>query len=314
VDEDSTRAQLFNSRQLAAVSGAADYFETWKQEADKGAIVLVERFGGRTIRIDLAFNGGISGLVDNKKIRQALSLAIDRQELVDLAFNGLQVPAFGLLPQGLSLDGRPVRELIPEPLTELAARYVNDTEALRALFREGLEEENYPGSPDSVTLQVITYETVQAQKVLQEYLKQTWEEKLGIHVNIEIITDEGFLYSKIMGNQFDLSISNNITTDYNDPLNWLSIWYSPRGVSFYFGGYRSPEYDAIYDSLGGVSGTQERARIYAAAEKKLIAEDWQVIPLYYGQLEYFVQPYVRGLSFPSLSTPYEFSRAYILEH
>jgi oligopeptide transport system substrate-binding protein len=314
VDEDSTRAQLFNSRQLDAVSGAADYFETWKQDADRGAIVPVERFGGRTIRIDLPFDGGLSGLADNKKIRQALSLAIDRQELVDLAFNGLQVPAFGLLPQGLNLDGKPVRDWIPEPLTELAARYVNDSDALRALFLEGLREEQYSGGPDSVTLQVITYETVQAQKVLQEYLKQTWEDKLGIHVNIEIIADQGFLYSKIMENQFDLSISNNITTDFNDPLNWLSIWYWPRGVSFYFGGYKSPEYDAIYDSLGGVSDTQERAKIYAAAEKKLIAEDWQVIPLYYGQLEYFVQPYVKGLYFPSLSTPYEFSRAYILEH
>jgi ABC-type oligopeptide transport system substrate-binding subunit len=314
VDEDSTRAQLFNNRQLDVVSGAADYFETWKNQAGSGNIVLVERFGGRTVRIDLAFGGGVSGLADNKKIRQALSLAINRRELVDLAFNGLQVPAYGLLPQGLSLDGKAVRELIPEPLTELSARYVKDAEALRSLFREGLKEENHPGGPETVTLEVVTYETVQAQKVLQEYLKQTWEEKLGIHINIEIITDEGLLYSKIMGGQFDLSISNNITTDYNDPLNWLSLWYWPRGASAYFGGYKSPEYDALYDTLRGVTDVRERAAIYGAVEKQLIAVDWQVIPLYYGQLEYFVQPYVKGLYFPSLSTPYEFSRAYILEH
>jgi ABC-type oligopeptide transport system substrate-binding subunit len=314
VDEDSTRAQLFNSSQLDAVSGAVDYFETWKQQTDSGRLVQVERFGGRTVRIDCAFNGGLSGLADNKKIRQALSLAIDRQELVELAFNGLQVPAYGLFPQGLTLNGRPVRESIPEPLAEPAARYVNDTAALRDLFLEGLKEERYSGGLDSVSLQIITYETVQAQKVLQEYLKQTWEEKLGIHINIEIITDEGFLYSKIMGNQFDLSISNNITTDFNDPLHWLSLWYWPRGASAYFGGYRSPEYDAVYASLEGVAEPQRRAEIYAGAEKQLIAVDWQVIPLYYGQLEYFVQSYVKGLYFPSISTPYEFSRAYILEH
>jgi ABC-type oligopeptide transport system substrate-binding subunit len=314
VDEDSTRAQLFNSRQLDAVSGAVDYFDTWKRQADSGAVVLVERFGGRTVRIDLPFNGGLSGLTDNRKIRQALSLAVDRRELVDLAFNGLQVPAYGLLPKGLVIGERPVRELIPEPLTEPAARYVNDIPALQALFIEGLREERYSGGPDSVTLRVITYETTQPQKVLQEYLRQTWEEKLGIHINVEIIADQGFLYSKILGNEYDLSISNNITTDFNDPLHWLSLWYWPRGASVYFGGYNSPEYDAIYRSLEGVSDIRRRVEIYAAAEKKLIAEDWQVIPLYYGQLEYFVHPYVKALYFPSISTPYEFSRAYILEH
>jgi oligopeptide transport system substrate-binding protein len=155
VDEDSTRAQLFNSRQLDAVSGAADYFETWKRQADSGAIVLVERFNGRLARLDFPFNGGIAGLTDNKKIRRALSLAVDRQELVDLAFNGLQVPAYGLLPKGLSLDGKPVRDLIPEPLPELAARYVNDTAVLRNLFLEGLREENLVGGGGGLHLLIL---------------------------------------------------------------------------------------------------------------------------------------------------------------
>jgi ABC-type oligopeptide transport system substrate-binding subunit len=207
-----------------------------------------------------------------------------------------------------------VRELIPEPLAGLSERYVNDTTALRALFQEGLREENYSGSLDSITLKVLTYETVQAQKVMQQYLQQTWEDKLGIHIETEIVTDRGLNMQKIMEDQYDLSISNNITTDYNDPLHWLSLWDHSVGVSAYFGGYNSPEYDAIIASLNGVLDTQKRAEIYAAAEKKLIAEDFQVMPIYYGQLDYFVQSYVKNLHFPAISTTYEFSRAYILEH
>ncbi|MDR1902471.1 MAG: ABC transporter substrate-binding protein, partial [Treponema sp.] len=264
--------------------------------------------------LDFPFTGGITGLTRNKKIRQALSLAIDRQELVDLAFNGLQVPAYGLFPKGLSLDGRPVREFISEPLTELSARYVNDTAALQALFREGLREENYSGSLDSVTLQVFTTDTLQSLKVMQEYLKQTWETKLGIHINIDLVTDGGLTYTKMIENQYDISIGNNLSTDYNDPLNWLSIWSAARGVIIYFGRYESPEYDAILASLNGVTDTRQRAEIYAAAEKKLLAEDWQVAPIYYSQLEYFIHPYVKNFHFTSLCSPYEYSRAYVLEH
>jgi oligopeptide transport system substrate-binding protein len=149
---------------------------------------------------------------------------------------------------------------------------------------------------------------------MQQYLKQTWETKLGIHIEIDLVTDGGLAYTKMLENQYDISIANNLSTDFNDPLSWLSIWYWPRGISFYFGGYKSSEYDAIYDSLWGVSGTQERAKIYAVAEKKLIVEDWQVAPLYYSQLEYFIHPYVKNFHFTSLCSPYEYSRAYILEH
>jgi ABC-type oligopeptide transport system substrate-binding subunit len=314
VDEDSTRAQLFNSSQLDAVSGAVDYFETWKRQADSGAIVLVERFNGRLARLDFPFNGGLAGLTDNKKIRQALSLAIDRQELVELAFNGLQVPAYGLFPRGLSLAGRPVRELIPEPLSELAARYLNDTEALRTLFREGLREENYAGDLDSVSLQVFTTDTLQSLKVMQQYLKQTWEDKLGIHITIDLVTDQGLSYTKMVENQYDISIANNLSTDYNDPLHWLNIWYGPQGAGIYFGGYASPGYDTLIASLNGVADTQGRTDIYASAEKKLLIEDWQVAPIYYSQLEYFIHPYVKNFHFTSLCSPYEYSRAYILEH
>ncbi|MDR1419819.1 MAG: peptide ABC transporter substrate-binding protein [Treponema sp.] len=313
VDEDSTRAQLFNNRQLDVVSGAADYYETWKKQADSGAIVLVEFYNGRLVRLDFPFNGGIAGLTDNKKIRQALSLSIDRQEAVDLAYNGRQVPAYGLLPKGLGFAGRPARDLVPEPLTGLAARYVNDTEALRALFLEGLKEEGYSGGLDSITLQVFTTDTLQPLKVLQEYLKQTWETRLGIHINIDIVADQGLAFTKLAGKQYDIALANNIGADYDDPLFWLSAWHSTGSANTYFGGYNSPEFDALVDSLNGVTDIQKRAETYIAAEKRLIAEDWQVAPIFYTQLDFFIQPYVQNLKFPALS-PYDFTRAYILEH
>jgi oligopeptide transport system substrate-binding protein len=313
VDEDSTRAQLFNNRQLDIVSGAADYYETWKKQADSGDLVLVEYYNGRLVRLDFPSTGGISGLTDNKKIRQALSLAINRQEAVDLAYNGRQVPAYGLIPKGLGFAGRPARELLPEPLTELAARYVHDTEALRNLFLEGLKEEGYPGGLDSVTLRVFTTDTLQPLKVLQEYLKQTWETKLGIHITIDLVVDQGLAFSKMVEKEYDIALANNLGADYDDPLFWLNTWHSTSLASAYFGGYNSPEFDALIDSLAGVTDIPKRAEIYRAAEKKLIAEDWQVVPIFYTQLDYFIQPYVRNLKFPA-GSPYDFTGTYILAH
>ncbi|MDR1588930.1 MAG: peptide ABC transporter substrate-binding protein [Oscillospiraceae bacterium] len=314
VNEDSTRAQLFNAGQLDVVSGAADYFATWKAQADAGEIVRVERFNGRLARLDFPWEGGTTGLTNNLKIRQALSLAIDRQEAVDLAFNGLQLPAYGLYPTGVSISGTPVRELVSEPLTELAAQYVNDDAALRKLFDDGLAEEGFEGTRADVTLSFFTTDVVESLKVLQEYIKQTWETKLGINVNIDLVTDQGLAYQKMLGFEYDVAYSNNISTDYNDPYHWASIWSSTGGTAQYFGGYNSPRYDAALSSLAAESDPAKRAEIYAELERILVAEDYQIVPIYYSQLEYFAQPYIRNFDFTSLVSPYEYSRAYIVEH
>jgi oligopeptide transport system substrate-binding protein len=312
VNEDSTRAQLFNSGQLDVVSGAADYFRAWKSRADVGEITHVKRFNGRLARLDFPWEGGIAGLTDNLKIRQALSLAIDREEAVKLAFDGLQVPAYGFYPKGISLAGTPVREYFNEPLQALVDEYTNDTAALQKLFDEGLDEEGFAGGRENVTLSFFTTETLEPLKVLQEYIMQSWKTKLGVKVRNNLITDRGLESKTRVEGNYDIAFANNLSTDYNDPDIWAKHWYSPNGMTF-LGRYLSPKYDGIYKKLIGETDTDKRAKIYAELERILIAEDYQVAPIYYSQLDYFAQPHIRNFDFTSLVAPYEYSRAYIVK-
>jgi oligopeptide transport system substrate-binding protein len=309
VQESSTRAQLFETGQLDAVTDKSEYVNEWLRRADAGEIEFFERYNARGDFIAVNNPGGVSGLMSNAKVRGALSLAVNRDELVELAYNGLQVPAYGLYPTGLGLNGEEARSLISEPLRPLSETYTEDPAALQELFQEGLDELGYSGTFDSITLSYISQNTDESNKILEQYLVQSWEQKLGIHVKLETIADYGQFYTRVDEGNYDLMSGTN-STDYNDPLCWADYWTTGSGSNAYYGQYYSEEYDKAVASLKGLSDIEKRTQIYADAERLVVAEDFGYIPLNYTKLEFFVQSNLHEFYVLSLSYPYEFSRSY----
>jgi oligopeptide transport system substrate-binding protein len=310
-EEPSTQSLLLESKQLDVAEASADYVDKWKQLADAGQLTYISATYPSVSFI--GFNqhtGGKSGLMNNAKIRLALSLAIDREEYNELIFNGINVPAYGILPFSLQVGDTEFRSVVEEPLKVLTEEYNNDAEKLQTLFKEGLAEEGKSTDLSQITLTFITTGATVEEKSTQEYYKQKWEEKLGIKIDINVLADRSTFVTERDGNNYDL-LANGWNGDYNDPMTFIDLWITGSGYAKYFGGYHNDDYDRIFESLATESDADKRTQIYAELEKNLVADNAGVLPLYYTNKQIFIQSYVKNLSTPLFGTNYEFSRAYI---
>ncbi|MDR2484518.1 MAG: peptide ABC transporter substrate-binding protein, partial [Treponema sp.] len=108
------------------------------------------------------------------RIRKALSMSFDRQELLDKVVKGGQVPAFALAP--------PIGNYKPA-----AGTGYNVAEAKRLLAEAG-----YPNGAGLPGFTII-YNTFDAHKVIAEYLQQVWKNNLGINITLQNMEWAAFL-------------------------------------------------------------------------------------------------------------------------
>lgn len=312
VEEASTKALMFESGQMDVVQGQPNYTEKWQQMAQQNQFKYVE--GSLPSTTLIVFNhktGGASGLVGNAKIRQALSLAVDRQELLDLIY-GRYFPAYGLIPYGMQTGDRNFRENVAEPLKNLYETYNQDNTKLQALFEEGLKELGRNEALSDITITFITVGSTTEDRAFQEYFKQSIESKLGIHLNVNVLADSKLFAAERNENRYDMLL-NGWNGDYNDPMTFMDMWITDSGFSKFFGYYSDATYDKIFDTLNGEMDKTKREQIYAELEQELVVNNAGIIPLYYRDSKVFVQNYVQNLSIPMFGPRLEFSRAYISE-
>ncbi|MGL4568901.1 MAG: peptide ABC transporter substrate-binding protein, partial [Fusobacteriaceae bacterium] len=88
----------------------------------------------------------------NPKVRKAFSMAVNREELNDVLFNGRFVPAYGWVAKGIQIGGKEYREQVGEPLNQLLK---SDTTAVDVL-KEGLKELGLPEDPSQVTINFLS--------------------------------------------------------------------------------------------------------------------------------------------------------------
>ncbi len=310
VDEFATQALLFESQQLDIVEGNQDYTKKWIEMANGGAFQYIQSDYPSVSYICFnQKNGGISGLMQNAKIRQALSLSINREELIDSLYER-NYTGYGIIPYGMVVGDEEFRAIYPEKLRDVYAEYNGDTAKLQALFKEGMAECGINKELSEVTLRYITAGTSSFQKSLQEYWVQTWTKKLGINIEMQVFGDSKLFAADRNNNLYDI-IGMGWNGDYNDPMTFLDLWVTESGYSKFMGWYSSAEYDRILGTLKGVSDAKERAKIYAELENQLVVTDAGIAPYLYGDSINFVQNYVKNFSVPMFGPKYEFSRAYI---
>ena len=102
---------------------------------------------------------------------------------------------------------------------------------------------------------------------MREYLQQTWQQVLGIKVELNTVGDYSLLTAERDAGNFDV-YQGGWFSDYNDPLDYLSTFYTGQYESV-SGGYSNAEYDGLIDSLTGENDNAKRLEIYSQAEQVL---------------------------------------------
>lgn len=223
------------------------------------------------------FNMSKSPLKD-KKVRLALSLALDREKMAEEFLQGGQNKANGLIPYS---DNR---------LSD------NDIEEARKL----LIEAGYVNSADFPELELLI-DNENSHLFLANYLKDEWENKLGIKVKIIPLTWQEKI-TRLQAREYDL-VQLGWSIDYADTTEFLDRYVFRLGQNS--SGWSSTEFDELVKKAHTCTDEKERESIIEQAERILIG-DMVVLPLYDYTRVFAVNGNIDGLYFPPAGAEIEF--------
>ena len=214
---------------------------------------------------------------DNPKLRQALSMAIDRETLTEKIIGRGEVPAYGWVPPGI--ENYEPRQFHYAKLSR-AERHAK----ARQLFREaGFGE----GKPLSIELR---YNTSDAHKRIASAVQFMWQDVLGVQTTL-INEEFQVLLEHIRAREITEVFLSAWTGDYDDAHTFLSVMESddPSNMT----GFDNDEYDSLMDRAATQTDPRVRQAYLEEAETLLLAEH-PVIPLYFFVNKNMVSPRVRG--------------------
>lgn len=318
VDETATQAQLMESQQVDVLKLTdLEYVDQWQSLVDDGTFthVVSDTPSSTYISFDMheEGNGGPSGLMLNAKVRKAIMLAFDREEFNEMFQNGLSTPAYGLVPNSITVNGQEYRSVAGDLLlSDEDEKLADDPDALKALFQEGMEEAGVSGTPEDVTLTTITYDSTTLTANENEWYKQQLADKLGVTLDVEVYPDVSTWKAARDSYQYDFYVMGWYA-DYDDAANFLDLFTSTSPYGKFMGGFSNSGYDALMEQADFSLDESERADLFTKAET-LLMDQAGVCPLYFENAQIYAQSYVKGLSFPLFGADVEFSRAYIAKH
>jgi len=227
----------------------------------------------------------------NKKIRQALGMAIDRQALVDAVLGNGSAPSTGLVPAGTS-DGNGGD--FRKTAGDTQPKY--DPVKAKQLFQEGLQELGMTALPK---LKLNGDDTEVAKKSLEFILSQ-WKQNLGYEAEANPVP---FALRIDLSAKHDFEMALSLWgADYNDPMTFLDMWVT--GGDFDEGDYSNPQYDALVKQAQTEPDTAKRTKAMVEAEK-ILMEDQGVAPLYFRSRAFLKKPGIEGLIMPSFGEEWE---------
>ncbi len=245
----------------------------------------------------LAFNQS-NPVLKNKKIRQALSLSIDRKELVNSVLNGAGITASGIVANGTPGENGDFRE----EAGDLFAGFANVN--AKQLFDEGLKELNM--TPAQVKLHLLVDENGTGKKEAEFYQSQ-WKDKLGIDVQVEVLTKKERI-ARARAGEFEI-VRYAWGPDYADPMTYLEIFQS-SSKDMNFAKYSDSKYDELVDLAKSNQDNKTRMDAMKQAEK-LLSDDFTYSALYYEVGVYLINPKLKGVVIRSVGDSIDFYNASI---
>ena len=231
----------------------------------------------------------------NPLVRQAFSLVIDRNYIVENVSQSGEVPATGYVPSGVydaeGANGDDFRTVGGEYYSVSADDYQANCDKAREL----LAEAGYPNGEGFPAVEYM-YNTDDRHKAIAEALQNMWQTELGVTVNLSNQDWNVFLKSRKDG---DFQIARNgWIADYNDPCSFLDMWYTGGGNND--AQYSNPEYDALIDAAKATSDQTERMAAFHKAEDLLIGQDSVLAPIYFYTNPYMLSDNISGMYYTPL--------------
>jgi oligopeptide transport system substrate-binding protein len=214
---------------------------------------------------------------DDVRVREALSLAVDRETIVNKIDKVGEPPAYGIVPPGIAnYPGGVFLGFKSMPFPERLKR------AQELMHQAGYGPDNLLRT--SLMIRSAATTARRAPVAIQQMWKQ-------IHVDAQILQlDAAIFYNRILTGDFDVA-NPAWGADYNDASNFLDLLRD--GNANNYGHYRNPAYNKLLDEASVELDLMERGQILAQAEA-IALHDHAWIPINYWVSGGLVRPYVKA--------------------
>ncbi len=216
---------------------------------------------------------------DDPDVRRAFLMALDRERLIEVVYDGNVELAKGLLPPGMpgyseSLPGIPY-----------------DPEEARRLLAASEYADDFP----EVVFSAVDVDGEPTELV--QFVVAAWQEELGVDVQVELHESDVYYYSleNVVGNLWHAGW----VADYPDPENFLDLLLHSDALE---GKYVNERFDSLIQSARTERDRSARLRMYGEAEQLLIDEAG-IFPLFHINDYVLVRSRVQGFKMNPLGQP-----------
>ncbi len=224
-------------------------------------------------------------LFKDVRVRRAITLAIDKSEIIEGVLLGLGQPATGPIKPGTWAFNPDVK------------KFSFDPEKAKELLKEaGYTDSNGDGILDkdgkNFEFTIITNQGNALRKKTGEIIQQRLS-KIGISVNLRVLEWSSFINNFINKRKFDACILGWSLSP--DP-DQYPIWHSSKTGEheFNFISYNNPEVDSILDKARKTFDIKERKKLYFRFQE-ILAEDQPYSFLYVGESLPIVSKRIQGI-------------------
>ncbi len=228
-------------------------------------------------------------VVEDLRVRRALSMAIDRQSLIDNVTKGNQEPAQWFCRPGLVAC--PTIQSHPD----LGVKY--DPAAAKALMDEYLAEKGLTADQLDLTLM---FNTSSGHQKIAEAIQQMWNDVLG--VSVKLVNQEFRVYLTTvkstdtpqiwrMGWNLDYPDANNFARE-NFAIGAANNPTDENGDIYGGVNWRNERFEELVVAAAAEMDPQKRIEMYAEIETIIAWEDAILIPIYWYTSVEVTKPYV----------------------
>lgn len=212
--------------------------------------------------------------LSDKRVRQALSLALDRTDIVQTVFGPGEVPSKSFVPSGIeSFTG-----YIP------AATIQENADLARQL----LAEAGFPKGKGFPRI-TLSFNADEGHQMVAELVQAQWKEQLGIDFELVSMEWGAFLHSQ---STLDFWIARSgWIGDYVDPNTFLDLFVT--GGANNQTGFSSDSYDALIAAAADETDRNRRNNLFRDAEM-ILMQELPVLPLFVRTSKNLVAPWVRN--------------------
>jgi oligopeptide transport system substrate-binding protein len=235
---------------------------------------------------------------DDKRVRKALNMAIDREALAE--YRVVSKPNNTFVPQGI-LHGYPRVE-----------GFKLDVDGAKRLLAEAGYKDaagNYDPKKFPVNNIEVTYNTNESNRQISEFIQAQWKQNLGITIPLHAVEFKIFLDMRSKLQYKGIAGGAGWVGDYMDPFTYLGLFTTDGGDNGT--GWTDPKFNKMLDEANRQPDQQKRYEQLAQAEEYML-DAAPVIPLLKPATSWMKKPYVKGM-YPNPGTLIPWKFVYI-EH